>query len=139
MKTYEPIFKIDLTKATKSQFHELFKNFDTKEGVIIKCEAFFIQACQDAGIELSSFILARRHTSVRKNNSSIKNKIISNNEKNFQKSGFINDNLIVSSILKKYPEFDPSWEPNVQEKWLDGMIRLYEGLSKSDQNIIDIN
>ena len=139
MKTYEPIFKIDLTKATKSQFHELFKNFDTKEGVIIKCEAFFIQACQDAGIELSSFILARRHTSVRKNNSSIKNKIISNNEKNFQKSCFINDNLVVSSILKKYPEFDPSWEPNVQEKWLDGMIRLYEGLSKSDQNIIDIN
>ena len=47
--------------------------------------------------------------------------------------------VVVSSILKKYPEFDPSWEPNVQEKWLDGMIRLYEGLSKSDQNIIDIN
>ncbi len=67
MNTYEPIFKIDLTKATKSQFHEVFKSFNTKEGVIIKCEAFFIQACQDAGIELSSFILARRHTSSRKN------------------------------------------------------------------------
>ncbi|MDP7194346.1 MAG: DUF5343 domain-containing protein, partial [Dehalococcoidia bacterium] len=41
MNTYEPIFKIDLTKATKSQFHEVFKSFNTKEGVIIKCEAFF--------------------------------------------------------------------------------------------------
>tara|TARA_Y100000590_G_scaffold432902_1_gene549395 strand:- start:694 stop:1113 length:420 start_codon:yes stop_codon:yes gene_type:complete len=139
MKTYEPIFKIDLTKATKSQFHELFKNFDTKEGVIIKCEAFFIQACQDAGIELSSFILARRHISVRKNNSSIKNKVHSNNEKGFQKISLNSDNLLISSILKKYPEFDPSWEPGVQEKWLDGMIKLYDGLSKSDQNIIDIN
>ena len=126
MNTYVPIFKIDLTKATKSQFHEVFKNFDTKEGVIIKCEAFFIQACQDAGIELSSFILARRHTSSRKNNtSSIRTKIVSKNDSN---------NFVVSNILNKYPEFDPTWDSKVQEKWLEGMIKLYDGLSNLDHH-----
>ena len=136
MNTYEPIFKIDLTKATKSQFHEVFKNFDTKEGVIIKCEAFFIQACQDAGIELSSFILARRHTSSRKNNtSSIRTKIVSKNDND--NMGFNSNNFVVSSILKKYPEFDPSWDSKVQEKWLEGMIKLYDGLSSLDHHVGD--
>ena len=136
MNTYEPIFKIDLTKATKSQFHEVFKNFDTKEGVIIKCEAFFIQACQDAGIELSSFILARRHISSRKNNtSSIRTKIVSKNDSD--NTGFNSNNFVVSSILKKYPEFDPTWDAKVQEKWLEGMIKLYDGLSNLDHHVGD--
>ena len=135
MNTYEPIFKIDLTKATKSQFHEVFKTFDTKEGVIIKCEAFFIQACQDAGIELSSFILARRHTSSRKNNTgSIRTKIVSKNDSS---NTDFNNNFVVSSILKKYPEFDPSWDSKVQEKWLEGMIKLYDGLSSLDHHVGD--
>jgi hypothetical protein len=34
-------------------------------------------------------------------------------------------------VLSKYPDFDPSWSPEVQAKWLEGMTRLYDGLSSS--------
>ena len=134
VKTYAPIFEIDLKKATKAQFHELFRKFDTKEGVIVKCEAFFVQACQDAGIELSTFILARRHKSRKSNVKSTRIKSFSGNEMRKDTQEFDKDGFIVSSILKKYPEFDPAWDPKVQEKWLEGMIKLYEGLSSLEHN-----
>ena len=38
---------------------------------------------------------------------------------------------LADRILAKYPEFDPAWDPSVQSKWLEGMTRLYEGLSVS--------
>ncbi|GIT20023.1 MAG: hypothetical protein CM1200mP39_28290 [Dehalococcoidia bacterium] len=36
---------------------------------------------------------------------------------------------LADRILAKYPDFDPSWDPSVQTRWLEGMTRLYEGLS----------
>ena len=72
-KYYEPIFDLDLTKATRYQFREAFKSFGTKEGVLIKCEAFFIQASKYSNIVLSTHILARRHN-VNISNSSEKSK-----------------------------------------------------------------
>jgi hypothetical protein len=38
---------------------------------------------------------------------------------------------LADRILAKYPDFDPAWDPSVQTKWLEGMTRLYEGLSVS--------
>ena len=59
---YELVFELDLTRATKAQLRERFRTFDTKEGVIVKCESFFIQAARFSNIELSPHILARRHS-----------------------------------------------------------------------------
>jgi hypothetical protein len=36
---------------------------------------------------------------------------------------------LADRILAKYPDFDPGWDAAVQAKWLEGMTRLYEGLS----------
>ena len=58
---YSDIFQIDLVRATRSQFNESFRSVGINDGMLNKCQLFFIQACQDAGIELSSYILARRH------------------------------------------------------------------------------
>ena len=41
---------------------------------------------------------------------------------------------ILTKLEKKYPEFDPKWDPKVQEKWLEGMIKLYDGLSNLEHN-----
>jgi hypothetical protein len=38
---------------------------------------------------------------------------------------------LADRILSKYPDFDPAWDPAVQAKWLEGMTRLYDGLSIS--------
>ena len=39
---------------------------------------------------------------------------------------------LASKILSKYPDYDPSWNSDVQIKWLDGMNKLYEILSNEE-------
>ena len=37
--------------------------------------------------------------------------------------------LLISKILDKYPDFDPNWSPDVQKSWMEGMIKLYDGIN----------
>ncbi len=39
----------------------------------------------------------------------------------------------MEKILDKYPDFDPAWDPEVQAKWMEGMTRLYDGLSAAPE------
>lgn len=144
MRFYVPVFELDLARASKGQFHEAFRSFGTKEGVLTKCEAFFIRAAQAAGIELSKRILVGRHGS-RKGRSvpapvrqrataaataapelMVPNVLVDA----VGQAGSVKLEL-ADRILAKYPDFDPAWDPSVQAKWLEGMTRLYEGLSVS--------
>ena len=131
---YVPIFALDLKKATKNQFREAFRMFGTKEGVLTKCEAFFIKAAKDSGIELSQYIIARTHGNARNVNSVSKHKISINkqidNSPTKTELSELHLNL-VQRILDKYPEFDPNWDIEVQSKWMDGMTKLYDNLSSS--------
>ncbi len=133
-KYYEPIFDLDLTKATRYQFREAFKNFGTKEGVLIKCEAFFIQASKYSNIVLSTHILARRHN-VNISNTSEKNKQKLAKPKlsdSIDAKVSLDKNInVVKIILDKYPDFDPNWLPDVQKAWIDSLTKLYESLNKS--------
>jgi hypothetical protein len=139
---YTPVFELDLSRASKGQFHEAFRSFGTKEGVLIKCEAFFVGAAQSAGIELSRRILAGRHGTSRARNTSVASrsrtpvapsptpeKIIASAPAEIVTLGPSVNLELADRILAKYPDFDPSWEPAVQARWLEGMTRLYEGLS----------
>ena len=139
---YTPVFELDLSRASKGQFHEAFRSFGTKEGVLTKCEAFFIRAAQAAGIELSRRILTGRHGANRTRTSPStgraraltsqavapeKNIVLPEPERAVPAQAAKLE--LADRILAKYPDFDPSWDPAVQAKWLDGMTRLYEGLS----------
>ena len=123
---YSEIFQIDLIRATRSQFNEIFRSVGINEGMLNKCQLFFIQACQDAGIELSNYILARRHglSSQKKTEKTQGNKIIAP-----AKSKLNPNELLISKILDKYPDFDPNWSPDVQKSWMEGMIKLYDGIN----------
>ena len=141
---YGPVFELDLTRASKGQFHEAFRSFGTKEGVLTKCEAFFIRAAQAAGIELSKRIVAGRHGASKSRSApaqvrpraAVVPAVVT--EKSVTAvapeitttSGSIKLEL-ADRILAKYPDFDPEWDAAVQAKWLEGMTRLYEGLSVS--------
>lgn len=128
---YKPIFEIDLKRATRSQFNEAFRSFGINEGVLSKCQLFFIQACQDAGIELSAYILARRHGL---SNGKRPEKVAPPKQSNSPRPEELGiSETVISKILEKYPDFDPSWEPQVQKAWMDGMVNLYEGLKKEDK------
>jgi hypothetical protein len=139
---YIPVFDLDLARASKGQFREAFRSFGTKEGVLTKCEAFFIRAAQSAGIELSKRILVGRHGSSkgRSTMSTTRQKDVNSSLAVAEKvptkmPGEIVVNVgslkleLADRILAKYPDFDPAWDPAVQAKWLEGMTRLYEGLS----------
>ncbi len=139
---YTPIFELELSRASRGQFHEAFRSFGTKEGVLTKCEAFFIRAAQDAGVELSRHILAGRHGASRSRTSPAAGRPrgsaaqVPAPDRKVAQLG--SESLapaqsarleLADRILAKYPDFDPAWEPSVQARWLDGMTRLYEGLS----------
>ncbi|MFL2665537.1 MAG: DUF5343 domain-containing protein [Dehalococcoidia bacterium] len=138
---YEPVFSLDLARASKGQFRDAFKSFGTKEGVIVKCEAFFIRAAQFAGIKLSKHILAGRHGKIRnKNTKKLSNETYDSNNKistQLKPIKDVNKEIsykfeLASKILSKYPDYDPSWSSDVQIKWLDGMNKLYEILSNEE-------
>ena len=133
-RSYGPVFELDLTRATRAQFHEAFRRFGAREGVLAKCEAFFIQAARDAGIELSQYITAGRHGD-RRPSAPRASRASGQTERTpptgeSAAPGQAHPNLALAQrILEKYPDFDPSWSPEVQASWLNGMTRLYEGLS----------
>ncbi len=139
---YAPVFELDLARASKGQFHEAFRSFGTKEGVLTKCEAFFIRAAQAAGIKLSKRILVGRHGASKSRTTAAQSRqrtvaaLTPAVEKTVAQTpvdpGVPASTLkleLADRILAKYPDFDPAWDPAVQAKWLDGMTRLYEGLS----------
>ena len=135
---YLPIFQLDLSKATKNQFREAFRTFGAKEGVLTKCEAFFIKASKDAGIELSQYIVARTHGNSRSSNLKNKSSIPKQIENPVAKNEISEIHLIiVERILDKHPEFDPNWNSEVQSKWMDGMIKLYDNLSSTKTSSIE--
>ncbi|MDA0676816.1 MAG: hypothetical protein O2788_02285 [Chloroflexi bacterium] len=157
---YKPVFRLDLARATRNQFHEAFRSFGAREGVLTKCEAFFIQAALAAGIQLSQYILAGRHQGRRRSGGAkggarggARNSVAAASpalqptaaqmvspeaapampavaavaaDASPQLVAKLN---VAELILSKYPDFDPSWTPEVQAKWLEGMTKLYEGLA----------
>jgi hypothetical protein len=86
--------------------------------------------CQDAGIEFLSYILARRHNigSLKKSENRAINKKTSDQLEESFKQKLNYSELMMSKILNKYPDFDPTWDPGVQKAWMEGMMKLYEGL-----------
>lgn len=131
---YRAVFELDLPRATRAQFREAFRSFGAKEGVLAKCEAFFIQAAQDAGLELSNYVLAGRHVARRLSSGSSRSRH-QPAERNVQRpvaaapaqgAGV----SIAEMVLRKYPDFDPAWDAATQQKWLDGMTKLMESLGQ---------
>ena len=132
---YPDLFNLDLSRATRSQFAEVFKTYSPREGVVRKCENFFVQAAQDAGVELSPYILAHRH-GTRRVAPSPRSRVSGTSQPAGARprSAAPADPAIVLAemVLAKYPDFDPSWAPNVQEKWFEGLARLHETLGARD-------
>jgi hypothetical protein len=139
---YGPVFELDLPRASKGQFHEAFRKFGTKEGVLTKCEAFFIRAADAAGIELSKRITSGRHGASKARSAPTQTRpraaavpaampekiVAATTPENVVPTSSFNLEL-ADKILAKYPDFDPAWDATVQARWLEGMTRLHDGLS----------
>ena len=123
-----PIFRLDLERSTKAQITEAFKIYGAREGVLRKCENFFVQAAQDAGIELSQYILARRHTKRASTSTRPRQTSAASSPARPFSDGLKEAKSLAEMVLEKYPDFDPTWDAQVQAKWLEGIGKLYENL-----------
>lgn len=125
--TYPSVFQLDLKRASIQEFREKFREFTTKEDVISKCQAFFRQAAEDAGIELSPYIIERVRAT-----GQIRRRRKAEAESAKILLGQLPESAASRSveemILQKYPEFNPEWSESAQEVWMKGIMRLYEEL-----------
>ena len=124
---YRPLFELNLSRVTRAQFSEAFKNFGVPDKLRQKCEAFFIQAALDADVKLSGFILKGRHNAKPTEKVLPATTALKPTETHNQATP-PRDYHIAELILNKYPDFDASWEPEVQKRWLEGMKDLHDSL-----------
>lgn len=124
-RSYPQLFspQFDLERATTRELEEIFE----KEGVssqetVRKCVTFFSLAARDAGIKLSPHIkpyAGRRLTGRRRPVEDTQP-----NTGRSSKASSTNGIHDQSTLLSKFPSFDPSWTEEQISKWLDAFSRL---------------
>ncbi len=118
---------LDLESATYAQLQEIFHStFQLTEDVSRKCVKFFIALSGEAGVPLSPFITRRtrsapgikspgRKMSRRTNRNGIVPQEVSEIP---ARSGWH------TMLLEKFPNFDPSWNDDIKEKWFAAFDEL---------------
>ena len=129
---YPSVFELDLRRASAQEFREKFRQFTTKDDVINKCQAFFRQAAEDAGIELSPYITERAKATGQPRR---RRKLKQGEADVPSRHGQIQTarRTIEEMILQKYPEFNPEWSKEAQEAWMTGLMRLYAELKGEEE------
>lgn len=147
----------DLTKATPSQFTVKFKEMNLNGDTVRKAETFFINAANDAGIVISPHIKSAGRSSsetsktprprngqkpkkniAERQNSGDTRQAASQNEG--EKKLGLRETLL-QSLVTKFPDFNPEWSNEAQDKWLttfdtlaDRLMKITETPSAQDEN-----
>lgn len=127
-RSYPYFFMIDLTTATPSMFDKAFKDsVDVKEDVFRKCRTFFLHAAKDIGIPLGSRIASATFART-KSTTTRKPKPPSGGDgdsgQHKPPADPKSDTSIMSQLLTKFPNFDPSWSDELKAKWFEGFEKF---------------
>ena len=123
---------IKLEKATGSQIEEKFREYGIGGSTIGKAMAFFIAACKEAGIPLSPHIklpkVAARTTPKGKRfiapPAAPPDQLIS------PPPPLPQQDSAASMLMKKFPDFDPTWTSEIQTKWFEAFEKMQSMLDK---------
>jgi hypothetical protein len=127
---------MDLANATYAQLEECFYNtFNLADDVRRKCVKFFIAMAGDAGMPISPHII--KHTRLDHNGSATKSsskKVVPNTtqyplmpqSKSVPQGKKIpqgmehlpENNALLTMLIDKFPDFDPSWNDELKLKWI---------------------
>ena len=122
---------LDLEKATTGQLEEAFRDQGVTGETVRKGMTFLLQACDVAKIPVSPHIKPRRNpSSTRKKRSPShgdgaglgKRPAPQPPSSPRQNRGALN---LEEMLLAKFPEFNPDWPPEQQEKWFDS-FRIFQ-------------
>jgi hypothetical protein len=120
---------INLERATGSMVEEKFRAYGLSGSTIVKAMAFFISACKEASITLGTHIKLPKV--VRANGGG---KIKKARQ---EPAGEVGADVpppplvkpqtsTASALMDKFPAFDPSWAPNIQEQWFTAFGKMQD-------------
>jgi hypothetical protein len=139
-RTYPYVFAIDLMTATPTMFADAFKATGAKEDVSRKCRTFFLHAAKAAGVPLGNRIATGSVPRAASNGTRKRKKPATPKDEGGSGSGAGQADVvtqkntgIASELLKKFPDFDPSWPDEIKAKWFEGFDQFMKGtMNKSD-------
>jgi hypothetical protein len=122
--------QIDLESATYAQLQEVFHStFQLTDDVNRKCVKFFIALTGDAGVPISPFITRRtRNIHTISGMKTTGKKLLKRTNRNGQMPQVMEELPAHSSwhnmLLDKFPNFDPSWNDEIKQKWFAAFDEL---------------
>lgn len=135
--SYSFLFKegIKLESITLNHMQELFNTAGASGGTTQKCIAFFMALAKSANIKLSPHIKIKPRIGRPKGSKATpaKKKLKNNIPEESTRQSQVEYVPMQQLLLAKFPSFDPSWEPEVQEKWFDGFNKLMEQVKGQKQ------
>lgn len=120
----------DLQSTTPRQIDEKFSSFTDSSDMRRKCIAFFVGIANDAGIPLSPHLIGKRGvkgSTPRKpkaRKSSPSGGALSNPPQEKDSVTPPTPDTWSKMLLGKFPDFDPTWSPELKEKWFSGFQKL---------------
>lgn len=131
---YASLIALPLDKATPAKFNQWFEQFGMHSEDARKAKTFFLHAAKANGITVSKFITDQYKT--RTPSSRVKRTPkprvsgARNNDNDDDFEDEIAEPSIADKLLAKYPDFNPEWSPEVQQKWFDGIAKLQDSLKE---------
>jgi len=130
-KHYNGLFQLPLSTAGPGEINKWFAENATSS-TAQRAKAFFIRAAKASAVQMHSLVAK----GTRGSSGSIKRRP----KKKSQKETLIDDDErpeatddshdITDKLLAKFPDFDPTWDAAVQQKWFDGFAKLQDQLNK---------
>lgn len=131
-----------LTRATMGQLEEKFRNVGASGDTVRKCVTFFTNIAQNAGIDLSPFVLnqpAPRSTATKtRDANSPRSKTKASRGKATSTAGRKSESARTVTpppspasnwshqLLGKFPSFDPAWPDEVKTQWFESFRQLMD-------------
>lgn len=120
---------IDVARATGAQLEEKFREYGISGETVAKAMSFFLAACKEAGMTVSSHIKLPKITRANGAAKAKKGRQSPNDD------GDVQEQLVkpaaaprsaTDTLMDKFPAFDPTWPPQIQEQWFAAFAKMQD-------------
>jgi hypothetical protein len=135
---YGTLISLPLERATNQQFNEWFAKSGMASEAQRKARTFFLHAARANGISVSKYVLdnSKTRTPAKRDKKPRTPKNPNDGGANGPKDPVNPTNpggeSLAQKFLDKFPEFNPDWSAEVQQKWFDGLAKLQDTIKKME-------
>lgn len=122
---------VDLDSGTYKQLHEAFAATGANGDTVRKCIAFWLLINKDADLTVSPHFTVRgsrgpARPSMKKKRPATRDPWTTEEDPPAPRPASAAPRTRFEVLLEKFPQFDPSWEADVQAKWFDAFDKLQQ-------------